>query len=158
MNRFDLIGGGLWFVFSLLIMVESLRLGLGSINSPGAGLFPFMTSLLLAVLSLLMLSECKKKSKIQWAVSVWSGETNWRNLVLVLLSMTIYGLVINYLGFLLSTFLLLLFLFRVIVLHSWAVSLIGSLVTIALSYLVFNSWLQCQLPDCLLLEKLMRIR
>jgi len=158
MNTFDLIGAGVWLVFSLLIMIESLRLGLGSINSPGAGLFPFLTSLLLAVLSLLMLSECLKKSKIQGSFSGWSPETNWRNLLLVLISMTIYGLVIDYLGFLLSTFLFLLFLFKIISPLSWVASLIGSFVTIVVSYLVFNTWLQCQLPDCLLIAKLMPIR
>jgi hypothetical protein len=158
MTKFDLIGGGFWLFFSVMIMVESFRLGVGSINLPGAGFFPFLTSLLLAVLSFLMICESLKKSKFRESFSVWSSETNWRNLVFVLLSMTIYGFVIDYLGFLLSTFLFLLFLFKTITPQRWGASLIGSLVTIFVSYLVFNTWLQCQLPDCLLFTKLMHIK
>jgi hypothetical protein len=152
MRTFDLIGGGFWLVFALLVMTESIRLGLGSIGSPGAGLFPFLTALLLAVLALLLVVENLKKAKGD--KSVWAGETNWMNLLSVLVSMLVYGLAINHVGFSIVTFFFLLFLFRKIDPVSWPASLIGSLITVGVSYLIFNTWLQCQLPECSFLAKL----
>jgi putative tricarboxylic transport membrane protein len=152
MRTFDLIGGGFWLVFALLVMTESVRLGLGSIGTPGAGLFPFLTALLLAALALLMVVENLNKSK--GGTPVWAGETNWMNLLSVLVSMLVYGLAINHVGFSITTFFFLLFLFKKIDPLSWSASLIGSLITVGVRYLIFNTWLQCQLPEGVFLGKL----
>ncbi len=67
-----------------------------------------------------------------------------------LVSLLIYALVLEWLGFLLATFALLLFFFRTLQRQSWLVVVTGSLATSLLSYLVFKTWLGVNLPGGLL--------
>jgi len=65
---------------------------------------------------------------------------------LVLAVLLAYTAFLEVLGFLLATFLLLLFLFRGIEPQRWVVSIGGSALTSFITYALFELWLKTQLP------------
>ena len=67
-------------------------------------------------------------------------------MVLAVIALLAYAVIMNYLGFLVSTFLFLVFLLKVIEPQRWSVALLGSLVASAAFYGVFELGLQSQLP------------
>ena len=71
-------------------------------------------------------------------------------MVLTVLALLAYAVTMNYLGFLPSTFLFLVFLLRVIEPQRWPVALLGSLGASVAFYCVFELGLQSQLPKGLL--------
>ncbi len=60
--------------------------------------------------------------------------------------LVLYAIFLNTLGFLLVTFLMMVYLFRVIKPMSWKKILGGAFLTAFGSYAVFELWLQAQLP------------
>jgi len=68
----------------------------------------------------------------------------------MLAALFIYVLLLNLLGFVLATFLLLLVLFRVIEPYGWKMVLISSLLTITGTYFFFVVLLESRLPRGLL--------
>src|SRR5512143_3770811 len=87
-------------LFSSFICVESYRIGLGTMSSPGPGLFPFCGGFILCILSLVeILNPSVDEGKLE------SGEAGGKyRVALVLLALTAYGVVLERLGFLLVTF------------------------------------------------------
>lgn len=71
-------------------------------------------------------------------------------MVFMLAALFIYVLLLNLLGFVLATFLLLLVLFRVIEPYGWKMVLISSLLTITGTYFFFVVLLESRLPRGLL--------
>ena len=63
-----------------------------------------------------------------------------------LVSLLVYALVLERLGFLLATFALLLFFFKALQRQRWLVAVGGALATSLLTYLVFRTWLGVNLP------------
>ena len=61
MSKGDRLSGMFWLVISLVIAVESSRLGVGQLHASQAGFLPFVASLLLGVLSLSLLFSARRK-------------------------------------------------------------------------------------------------
>jgi putative tricarboxylic transport membrane protein len=151
MKRFDIITSIAWLIISILILVESLDLELGTLNFPGPGLFPFLTSIAMALLSgLLLWSSVTKGMVNNDRIEVWGKDINWRKIILTLLSLFIYVFLLSKLGYLLATFLLLIFLFKIIEPQKWSVAILSSSLAVLVTYVIFNWWLQAQFPEGLL--------
>ena len=67
-------------------------------------------------------------------------------MVFTTLALLAYGFGMDYLGFLVSTFIFLVFLLRMIEPQRWSLVLLESALASGISYLVFDIWLQAQLP------------
>ena len=132
-------------LFALLICVESLRLPLGSWRDPGAGFLPLGAGIFLGILSVMAFFQTgpQKGEKVQR--SRWS-KGRWKSIVLILLALCGYSIFLDFLGFLLTTFFLLILLFRFVEPQPWKVAIGGSLLASVLSYVVFEIWLKTQLP------------
>ena len=141
----DKISGLVWFLFSVYICVESLRLPLGSIHDPGAGFFPLCAGIILATLSVTILLQSRQGKPFKEMKLFFPDEKN-RKMVTVLLALLLYASALEFLGFLLSTFLFLFFLFWAIERQKWYVVLLGSGISAFASYAVFELWLKAQLP------------
>jgi putative tricarboxylic transport membrane protein len=139
----------IWLVLATAIATECLRLGIGGFRSPDAGLFPFLTAALLGLFSLWLLIDSllqKNRHPTENRI-VWGKETKWRNILLTLGALVAYAFALNPIGYLLTTFLFLLFLFRQIGPQRWIVAILGAAFSSLLSYAIFHIWLQTQLPD-----------
>ncbi|OGP89698.1 MAG: hypothetical protein A2156_00625 [Deltaproteobacteria bacterium RBG_16_48_10] len=134
-------------ILGLFVLMTGVRLGLKVDLRIGPGFFPFVAGILLAFLSIVLFVQSLTETKTgQQKRSFWSKEHGWVFVFLTLVGIGTYILVLNYLGFLLSTFLLLFFLFTVIGGLKWWKAALSGTIAAAAVYLVFEIWLRANLP------------
>ncbi len=145
MKRNDAISSLVWMSLAAYICIESVRLPVGSWRDPGSGFFPLLSGIFLGLLSGLTFIKAFLQKKEDGG-ETWYSKHKWKSLTAVLVVLFGYAFFLEIFGFLLSTFLLLIFLFRGIEPQRWVVSIGGSAVASFLSYAVFELWLKTQLP------------
>ena len=133
--------GPFFILFSLYVCFESWRLGVGSFFRPGAGFSPFYSGALLGVLSMI-LGFLTFRGKVEIAES-WTDVGNTATVSLALLG---FALLFTWLGFVITTFLFILFLLRAVERRAWLLSASAALFISAAFYVVFGLWLKAQLP------------
>ena len=130
--------------FSAAVISEAIQLEIGTPKSPGSGFMIFGAA---GVLGLLALRQFIKSLHFQGREARQaSGAMRWRRVVSVILANIIYIFLLQPLGYLLCTFLLLCFLFQVHEKGRWVSAVGGAALTSFLSYLVFSRMLQLHLP------------
>ena len=145
MKTLQAISGIVLILIGALFCASSLKLGLGHVNSPGAGLVPFGAGCFLMLFSAASIVESiyTKGASARPALFSWR---KWRPIFFVLIPLFVYTLILEIVGFIPSTFMILLLLFKISEKHSWAASVILSLITTALSYGLFGYILNVQFP------------
>lgn len=143
------IGSIFWLAFGIYTAISAYQLGFGSFRRPGHGFIFLLASLFLIILSAIDLgwtlianpktNEGKKEEPL------WLG-VRWGKILLVLIAIVVYIYVLNFLGFFLSTFLLMIFLFKAVEPTKWWIAVVSSVITIAIVYVVFNLLLQVPFP------------
>ncbi len=124
----------------------SLKYGFGSLSEPGVGFITFFAGAILALLSLLLFCSSFRGKKNTTGLRALWVDLDVKKVLYVLLLLVVYTVLLRPVGFLLCTFLLLFLLFRVKGTYGiWTTLLVSFFVT-AVSYLVFQVWLQVQLP------------
>jgi hypothetical protein len=135
------------FVFGAVITVESARLGLGGLHRPGVGFLPFYTGALLAVVAFFSFVKNLRVARGRnWDANERFFGRAVFNLGSILIAIVVYVLIFPWLGYVLSTFLLLVALFRAAGIRKWVHSLLTAFLTAAITYLVFFSWLKVRFP------------
>jgi putative tricarboxylic transport membrane protein len=134
-----------WVVFSLAVVLESWRLDVGSLHAPGPGFLPFIAAGLLGGLAVIALIQSRglKKETEKGAEGFGS---NLLRVVLLTGILIVYIYLLNILGFLIDTFLLLLCLFRVMEPLAWKTVFLASIITLVVVYLLFETFLGTPLP------------
>ena len=147
MEKFDFLGSIVLLIFGLVICFESLHLGLGTWMVPGAGFLPFSAGLSLALLSLaISVLAIVRKKEIPYAAVKYSERPNSGKIVsIVFVSLIVYNILWTILGFSLTTFLFLGFLFWVGK-RNWSFTIIGAAIISLLTYILFQLFLDAQLP------------
>ena len=124
----------------------SLKYGFGSLSEPGVGFITFFAGAMLAFLSLLLFfSSFREKEKPADLGGLWAG-LDVKKVLYVLVLLVAYTLLLRPVGFPLCTFILLFLLFRVKGTYGIWTMLFASFFVTAVSYLMFQVWLQVQLP------------
>ncbi|OHE25293.1 MAG: hypothetical protein A3J94_03555 [Syntrophus sp. RIFOXYC2_FULL_54_9] len=144
MRRHDLITSSVWFLIGLSIAIYAPTYGLGTPGMVGSGFIPFIAGILMCCFSAAtFLNAYLDKSGI--VKRIW-GNIQFRNLFLVLFALLIYILLLEKVGFIICTFFLIVLLFRFIDPETWLTSLLGGGLSSILLYLIFETWLEAQLP------------
>jgi putative tricarboxylic transport membrane protein len=145
--RLDLVSGVFWLLLSVAGALESYRLHLGSWQKPGSGFLPFVAACFLGVFSLILSLKTLaawRKTKQEEGVFPSKG---WNKAAFVLLLLLGYGLGLERLGFMITTFLFLVLLLKTIEPQTWRKTILFSLLVSILSYVFFQVWLKTQLPS-----------
>ncbi len=151
MKRYDRTSSLVWLAFAIYICIESSRLSFGSFHSPGPGFLPLLVGLLLGIFSIIVFLQATLSGKPQESIPSWYPQERWIKLIWVLVALFAYAICLEILGFLISTFLLLAFLFRFgTEPKRWVVAIGGSALASLSSYAVFELWLRTQLPKGIL--------
>jgi putative tricarboxylic transport membrane protein len=143
----DLWAAGFLLLLGVVATVESWRLVVGEVGKPGAGFFPFYLALGLALTSFALvvrsfLSRAAEKGSAPGPIDARAiGKIAW-----IMSGLFFYAYAFEKIGFLLSTFLVMVFLFRAVAAFDWRLTLGGASASAFLSYLLFKVWLQVQLP------------
>jgi putative tricarboxylic transport membrane protein len=145
MNTYDLGSSLFWLFLSMAVCAESLRMGIGSLQNPGMGFLGFGASGLLGTLSLILfLQTIFKRTKTE--IHSMFGPA-WQSVIFILIALAAYAELLPAVGYLISTFLLLSFLFWIGKgKQKWWWVLAFSFLSTFISYMVFSVWLNCQYP------------
>ncbi len=149
MSKADRISGAFWLAFAIFIGVQSYLLGLGTLHKPGPGFLFFYTSIVLAIMALIVLVRTWTEKKTEEPVSIF-GTQNIPKIVLVLISLFLYAIFMETIGFIPITLLLFIYLLGIIEKKKWFYTIFVSIVVTVISYLIFETWLKSQLPKGLL--------
>jgi len=130
---------------SLFICQQATLIGVGSLRRPGPGLLAFGAG---AGIGLLALAVFIRAFLSEPAADAAQDEKSVRKVkfFLICTSLFVYAAVISWLGFVVSTFLFVLFLLRTVQTEKWWRSLLKALLITAGNYLVFVVWLGIRLP------------
>jgi hypothetical protein len=146
MKPYDRGSSLFWLCYSIFILIESLRLGIGKLHAPGMGFMAFGSSGLLGILSFALFVQSLSTKKEDRTQPIFAG-TLWKKALMVLIALLIYSRLLPVAGYLISTFLLMSFLFWIVERQKVWLVLILSFLTTLMTYYVFSKWLNCQFPD-----------
>jgi putative tricarboxylic transport membrane protein len=145
LNRNFLSGIFLTFV-SIGACVRAYQLGMGSLNSPGPGFIPFGIAALLGLMSIYLCVRGIVQVAGGYKEKALFGQIAWKKAMLVLVILAGYGAFFNFVGFLVSTFALMLLLLWAIGRQKLFLSLMVSLVTAGAAHLLFVVLFNLPLP------------
>jgi hypothetical protein len=131
----------------VLFVTESLQLGLGSLHRPGKGFLPFFASAGLTLVSLICFVRTTLATRA--AAGKLKGRTGQGSVfkvILIVAALFIYVFILPWLGYLVDTFLLLLFLFAAAGFRRKVTILTYAFASTFLSYVIFSSWLNLRFP------------
>jgi putative tricarboxylic transport membrane protein len=141
----DIAASFFLMIVGIMVIVGAIRLQLGTPGEPQPGFFPFVSATVLIILSLILLIEAFRGTSSGIAPF---GQL-WRP-VLLILGLLFYSIVLDPLGYVISTVMLSAVVLRVLDARTWwkiaAVSLVLSIGT----YILFDRFLGVTLPHGIL--------
>lgn len=144
------IGSIFCLIIGLFTAIHAYRLGLGRLRHPGCGFIFFLAALFLIILSIIDLAGTfigkPQTDKDKREPSIWRG-FQWQKVLLVVGVLSAYIYFLSLVGFWVSTFLLMVFLFKGVEPTKWWIAIVSSLITVLLSYAIFKVWLEVEFPS-----------
>jgi putative tricarboxylic transport membrane protein len=142
----DLVSGVFWLGISVFVGVQYVEVGVGTFRSPGPGFMPFLAACFLGILAvILILKSYLSERGLVVGANFWRG-TKWKKSLFVFLSLCLYSLFLTRIGYLISTFVLMIYLLGQVEKSRWWIRLIVSLIITSTSYIIFSDWLGVPLP------------
>ena len=137
MRKYDLTIRFFWLALGLFVVIYSYTLGLGKLIDPGPGLLPFLLGMIFLILS-----------SVRFVTVIQSRETDeteeekkkteyWR-IILIVVALLIWAFVLESLGFLIATFILMTLLYRAAGFNKWYLAVFWGLITVLVTYFVFT--------------------
>ena len=149
MVRTDAVAAGAVLVLAAVALHEAGQLPFGTVRDPGPGFLPWWIGTTLGLLAVLLLGQALAARPPARAAGRGRRVLGVAGLVGALAA---YVALLEPLGYPLSTFLLVLFLLRVVDPHRWTQALGVAAVAAVGSYVVFAVWLKVPLPPGLSLR------
>jgi putative tricarboxylic transport membrane protein len=147
MRLWDQISSFLGMGSGILLALFSVKLDLGRLNQPGPGFLPLGASILLVLLSGIYAvrsfwtqDEGYIKQESPWP------QRNRGKIAGVLGALLLFVLFLDILGFIVTTFFLMLFFFRLGGPESWLATVAKAAASVLVSYAIFGHWLMVQFP------------
>ena len=150
MKSRDMISSLFWMAMGLGICYGGYDLHLGSLHEPGSGFMFFWVGVIMIGLSLIVLIKAVREKGQRGELKVLWTQIRWKKVLLVLAALFVYAYVLTPLGFIPTTILLLIFLFKAVEPQKWSYAILGAVVCTLAAYGLFGFWLGCQLPQGLL--------
>jgi hypothetical protein len=139
----EVIGGLFWLGVGIFFACAGLNLKMGSLHNPGPGFLPIIISLILIFFGLVSLAKglIRPEKPVE--------EILWIRPLFTIASVFFYGLLLGFIGFLLSTFILMFILFGLLMTgkRKWLRVLFYSTVIALAAWLVFSVALKVPFPS-----------
>ena len=142
----DFFSGIFWLCFGLLLSLWSTCYQIGSVIQPGAGFLPLILGLLLILLSILLLVKAKGASRATKMPASSSLPGGWKKVIYTVFIMLLATFLFEFLGYLLTFFLLLILLMQGAGPQRWRTTLLIAFFSALSVYLIFVLLLKQQLP------------
>lgn len=149
MKMLDLASSFFWLVFSLIVFVGSLHMGIGKPHNPGMGFMTLGASGILCILSLALFLQALLREQDEHHEPLFTGRA-WKRVIFVLIVLFLYARFMPTIGYLISTFIGMTLLFGVLEKNRIGIVLLCALLSTLATHLLFSKWLNCQFPVGLL--------
>ncbi len=147
------IESAVWIVFGLGVCLYAYLMGLGTFKEPGVGFVAFAAGLFLMVIGVLLRASPPEEGQDGWKQQKHEGtetvpflRTKTFKLIYTVALLVAYAVLLNPLGYLITTFLVMFGLFLDPGRRRFAVPVGAAFLSTAITYAVFETWLQSQLP------------
>ena len=144
-KRKDIASSLFFLAISVIVFIEVAKLPIGTLGAPKIGLWPLIQGGLLAILSSILLGKSMKE-KGREKNPFWAGQGAWKRIAVTLGGLVAFGAFYETLGFLISVFLLIAFLSRVIGSMRWWSAATVAITSSLCSYILFGVLLDTPLP------------
>ena len=142
--------GVFWIVIGGIICILALQYDLGSFRAPAPGFVAFLSGILIGgVGAVMILSKRISAGRAKEAArgsSQGAPAVRWSRLAYTMIFLIAYAVLMDPVGYIVSTFLAMFGLFFDWEKKNWFWSAFFSIAVSLISYLVFEVWLHCQLP------------
>ena len=142
----DLIGGLFWLGVGILLSLWATRYSIGSLTLPGPGSLPLVLGLILILLSIIVIARGILTSRVTGGDSPSFLLTGWKKGVYTVVILLLGAFFFERLGYLLTFFLLIVFLMRGAGAQSWKRTVLVAICSALGVYLVFVRLLEQPLP------------
>lgn len=146
MKNRDLVSSIVWMALGGAFVAGALNLGLMRKGVPGPGFLPFLSGLALIFVSLFVLIPALGQRGKAASGDLFPEPGSLRKLLSALAALLAFGVALEYVGYLITTFLFMLFVARLMEPKGWRTTTLMALLTAVLSYLLFVVLLEVQLP------------
>jgi putative tricarboxylic transport membrane protein len=133
-------------IFSAVFVGGSLHLKVGDLSNPGSGMMPLIIGILLLVCSFFYLVRAFNMKSIDNPTGLKEKSNHWIPFAIAG-AVLIYSFILNWLNFLLATFLMVLTILRVLQYKNIFYSIVVALLMTLLTYLLFARVLGVSLPS-----------
>jgi len=142
----DRLSGAALLLCSLYIGYEAFQLPFGTVRQPDSGFFPLLIALALFCSSGLILLGTLRRQGVRDPLQPWDGTGR---VLIVVGALVVYALVLNRLGYLVATCLIMILLLRGLEGLRWGATLGVAVPAVVASYGTFR-WLGVPLPQGIL--------
>lgn len=147
MRPADLVAGCMGLIFSLAVCYGARGMPMGTLGDPGPGFLPFWVGVALVTISLALIA-----SALLDGARLARARAGQRGRVAGMVAgLLLYALALEFLGYLVTTFLLLGAFLAILGQRRWAVVLAFAVLATGGSYALFSLWLRVPLPRGVLL-------
>lgn len=149
MEKNDLFPAIVWLALGIAVMTISYKLKLGSLENPGPGLMPFLWGTILFICSLPILIRSFPMIPShgrQEGPGMWAG-VELRKIILTLASLAGYIALLEKIGFTITTFALLVLMYRFVGSQKWRWVFVSSALTMLIAHFLFVTCLKVELPS-----------
>jgi putative tricarboxylic transport membrane protein len=144
-SHYNRIAAIFFLIVGIFFTLYAHSVEIGSWSEPGPGFLPFWAGMTMAIMSAaLLIGNLKRKGPAR--PSFFPQSDSWKRVFLTFLSLIAYNLLLNPLGFALTTFLFVMFLVRFIFPQSWVRTLMVAVLSAIFARLLFINFLETQLP------------
>jgi putative tricarboxylic transport membrane protein len=148
MKKADMITAVVLLTLAGYVIQDAWRMPPSATFGPGAGFLPFWLGILLAVLAtILFVTNWKRETTEKDSDAVFPGKKALFAITLVMAGLAVYIQLIEVLGFLVDTFLFVLFLVKVVERETWRLTLTVAISTTAVLFVTFQILLKITLPS-----------
>jgi putative tricarboxylic transport membrane protein len=131
------------FFLAVVILWQGRGLSFGGLHAPGPGFFPTLIAAVLIILSLFLIIPGAKGLREGNPLSA----SSFIRMLIVFAALVGYFFFLEYLGFVIISFLLMAFLFLWVARQKWYFALSSAVICIGLAYLLFDVLLKSNLPS-----------
>ncbi|MDP3045948.1 MAG: tripartite tricarboxylate transporter TctB family protein [Chloroflexota bacterium] len=142
----DQITAIVMLIFSLLVIEESAKMALFVEFAPGYGFLPFWLGVFMAILSVLLFVDAKRRSGLTDSPQPFPKKAAFMSILIALAAVGFYALFLEFLGYIITTLVTVYLLLAVMEKEDWRKTLVISVIITASLYLLFQVWLGVGLP------------